>query len=45
MAIKTLLFDLFVEAHERAPRHIIFDLDATDDPLHGGQEGLAGPQH
>jgi len=34
-AIKTLLVDLFVEAHERAPRHIILDLDATDDPLHG----------
>jgi hypothetical protein len=26
-------------AQERAPRQIIFDLDATDDPLHGGQEG------
>jgi hypothetical protein len=34
-AIKTLLVDLFVEAHERAPRQIILDLDATDDPLHG----------
>jgi Transposase DDE domain group 1 len=39
MAIKTLLVDLFVEAHERAPRQIILDLDATDDPLHGEQEG------
>src|SRR5215468_4734359 len=39
VAIKTLLVDLFVEAHERAPRHIILDLDATDDPLHGEQEG------
>ena len=39
IAIKTLLVDLFVEAHERAPRHIILDLDATDDPLHGEQEG------
>src|SRR5215471_15929065 len=38
-AIKTLLVDLFVEAHERAPRQIILDLDATDDPLHGEQEG------
>jgi hypothetical protein len=28
-----------VEAKERAPRQIILDLDATDDPLHGGQEG------
>src|SRR5580700_8093848 len=39
MAIKSLLVDLFVEAHERAPRQIILDLDATDDPLHGEQEG------
>ena len=38
-AIKSLLVDLFVEAHERAPRQIILDLDATDDPLHGEQEG------
>src|SRR5438552_4045629 len=27
------------KAHERAPRQIILDLDATDDPLHGEQEG------
>jgi hypothetical protein len=40
VAIKNLLVDLFVEAHERAPRQIILDLDATDDPLHGEQEGL-----
>jgi Transposase DDE domain group 1 len=39
MAIKNLLVDLFLEAHERAPRQIILDLDATDDPLHGEQEG------
>jgi hypothetical protein len=25
--------------HKRAPREIILDLDATDDPLHGTQEG------
>jgi hypothetical protein len=39
MAIKNLLVDLFVEAQEREPRQIILDLDATDDPLHGEQEG------
>ena len=39
MAIKTLLVDLFVEAHDARPRQIILDLDATDDPLHGEQEG------
>src|SRR3981189_1533451 len=39
VAIKNLLVDLFLEAHERAPKQIILDLDATDDPLHGEQEG------
>src|SRR5262249_51526311 len=39
VAIKNLLVDLFVEAQERVPRQIILDLDATDDPLHGEQEG------
>ena len=28
-----------LEAHECAPRRIILDLDATDDPVHGEQEG------
>jgi hypothetical protein len=39
MAIKGLLVDLFLEAHQHAPQQIILDLDATDDPLHGEQEG------
>jgi hypothetical protein len=39
VAIKALLVDLFLEAHARAPKQIILDLDATDDPLHGEQEG------
>ena len=39
VAIRDLLVGLFLEAHERAPRQIILDLDATDDPLHGHQEG------
>ena len=34
-----LLVDLFLEAHERAPREIVLDLDNTDIPLHGEQEG------
>jgi hypothetical protein len=38
-AIEMLFVDLFVEAHRRAPAQIILDLDATDDPLHGDQEG------
>src|SRR6185436_8967144 len=39
VAIRNLLVDLFLESHERAPRQIILDLDATEDPLHGEQEG------
>jgi hypothetical protein len=39
IAIKRLFVDLFLEAHERAPSEIILDLDATDDPVHGEQEG------
>jgi hypothetical protein len=39
VAIEGLFVDLFLEAHRRAPRQIILDLDATDDPLHGTQEG------
>src|ERR1700686_5307908 len=39
IAIKRLLVDLFLEAHERAPSEIILDLDAPDDPVHGEQEG------
>jgi hypothetical protein len=38
-ALANLFVDLFVEAHDRPPRRIILDLDATDDPVHGHQEG------
>jgi hypothetical protein len=38
-AMEKLLVDLFLEAHETAPEEIVLDLDATDDPLHGNQEG------
>ena len=37
-ALDELLVDLFLEAHSRAPREIVLDLDATDTPLHGRQE-------
>jgi Transposase DDE domain group 1 len=37
--IEALLVDLFVEAHCSPPKQIILDIDATDDPLHGHQEG------
>ncbi len=38
-AIEGLFVDLFLDAQAAAPRQIILDLDATDDPLHGHQEG------
>jgi hypothetical protein len=38
-AIETLFVDVFLEAHRRPPAQIILDVDATDDPLHGNQEG------
>src|SRR5580700_8073178 len=37
--VDALLVDLFLEAHQRAPREIVLDLDNTDIPLHGQQEG------
>jgi hypothetical protein len=38
-AIEGLFVDLFLDAHTKAPGRITLDLDATDDPLHGHQEG------
>ena len=38
-AIETLFVELFMGAHAAAPKEIVLDLDATDDPLHGNQEG------
>ena len=38
-AIEALFVDLFLEAHALPPKEIVLDLDATDDPLHGHQEG------
>ena len=38
-SIESLLVTLFLEAYARPPQQIILDLDATDDPLHGHQEG------
>lgn len=37
--IENLLVDLFLDAHEEPPAEIILDFDATDDPVHGNQEG------
>jgi hypothetical protein len=38
-AVDRMLVETFLEAHEPAPAEIILDLDATDDPVHGNQEG------
>jgi len=38
-AIERLFVELFLDAHREAPAEIVLDLDATDDPLHGHQEG------
>jgi hypothetical protein len=38
-AIEDLFVDLFLEAHTKPPKRIILDLDATDDAIHGHQEG------
>jgi hypothetical protein len=38
-AMDGLLVDLFLEAYDNPPEEIILDVDATDDPLHGNQEG------
>jgi hypothetical protein len=37
--IDRLLLDIFVEAQDTPPEQIVLDCDATDDPLHGHQEG------
>jgi hypothetical protein len=38
-AIDELLVKVFVESHQTAPAEIVLDVDTTDLPLHGKQEG------
>ncbi len=38
-AMKRLFVSVFLKAHATPPKRIILDLDATDDPIHGDQEG------
>jgi len=38
-AVDQLLVDLFLEAQDQEPERIVLDLDVTDLPLHGRQEG------
>jgi len=37
--IAEVLVDQVLAAHPTPPEHLILDFDATDDPVHGGQEG------
>ena len=37
--IDELMVSLFVESHQQAPKEIVLDIDTTDLPLHGKQEG------
>ena len=38
-SVDNLFVDVFLESYPNAPEEIILDVDATDDPLHGNQEG------
>ena len=37
--IDELMVSLLVESHQQAPKEIVLDIDTTDLPLHGKQEG------
>jgi len=37
--IDRLFVGVFLQAHDEVPEEIVLDVDATDDPLHGDQEG------
>ncbi len=38
-AVDLAFIELFLQAYSEAPEEIVLDLDATDDPIHGEQEG------
>ena len=38
-AIDELMVAVFIESYESAPSEVVLDVDATDDLLHGNQEG------
>jgi hypothetical protein len=38
-AVDELLVKVFIESHEKAPAETVLDMDTTDLPLHGKQEG------
>lgn len=38
-AVDRFLVDLFLDSFDTPPERVVLDFDATDDPLHGQQEG------
>jgi hypothetical protein len=38
-AVDELLVNLYIQSQSPVPEPIVLDLDATDDPVHGNQEG------
>jgi Transposase DDE domain group 1 len=38
-AVDELLVGVFIESHQQSPSEIVLDMDTTDLPLHGKQEG------
>ena len=38
-AVDRVWVEVFLQAHREPPQEIVLDLDATDDPVHGNQEG------
>jgi hypothetical protein len=38
-AVDRFFVDLFLDSHDEPPERVVLDFDATDDPLHGQQEG------
>ena len=38
-SLEALFVDIFLDGHKRAPKEIVLDIDATDDTIHGEQEG------
>jgi hypothetical protein len=41
--LSKLFVELFIESHDVPPKQIIIDVDATDDTIHGNQEGIPKP--
>ena len=37
--LNKLFVEFFIESHDAPPKEIVIDVDATDDPTHGKQEG------